>query len=273
MSSTVNNAFETEWAAGATHALQQMQSNLRSAVRVKKTDGNSSTVTFHKIGTGDATIDRPRHSDLTPMDVAHSTVSVTLKNIEAPEWIDDLDKIKTSLDLQNEYTTSIVGAINRSLETLILDAMDASATVVSDTNALDKAGLLLAHKALNANKVPMRDRFLAVDYAGLNDMLSDTSITNRDYIETKAMETGFVPNVLGFNVIYMEDISLLPEGSSGRKNFAFYKPSIGLAMGKEMQILTDRIGQKNLTQILGVMSANAVTIQSEGVVYVDVTTN
>ena len=96
MANTISTAFITQFESEVHLAYQRMGSKLRNTVRtVSNATGN--TVRFQKIGTGSAST-KSRNGNITPMELAHTTVDVTLSDFYAAEYIDKLDELKTNID-------------------------------------------------------------------------------------------------------------------------------------------------------------------------------
>ncbi|WP_421876591.1 phage capsid protein [Pacificispira sp.] len=269
MSTTIDNTFITQWTAEVHHNFQQLNSNLRGAVRtVNNVVGEA--YKFPVIGTGSATKNKARHADLQPMDVSHSIKTATLSNWHGVEWIDDLDQFKTNADYRREYLTTVTGAINRGLEEEIVTAM-ATTTNSATAGAMDTDLVAELHKELTKNKVPMGDRYLIIHYGALEDMLNDAKIASNDYLSKEAFTTGFVKGVMGFNVILMEDADLLPVDTASKHTcFAFHKSALGLAIGKDISLRVDYRSDKDLWQVMGKLSAGAVAVDPAGIISVEV---
>jgi len=272
MSTNVDNALIVEWNMEAQHELQRKQTTLMSGVRVAR--ANAQTHKFHKIGEGEATVNRSRNATLSPMNVGHSTVDCVLKRIEAPEWVEDFDSLRTNLDLRREYTQSIMMAVGRKWDEIIVDdGLNANPTAVSMSNTLNKAGMIAFNKSLMAAQVPMgyENRFMLIGESGLEDLLNDTTLTSKDYLEKGALQDGVVSNFMGFTLIYTDN-SLLPVTSAGtHRNYAWYKESVGVALGNTMKLMVERIPERNTTQVLGEMHVGACTILPDAVFYADIT--
>lgn len=272
MSLNVENALITEWSMEAQHALQRKQTNLMSGVRVER--AKAKTHKFHVVGAGTATVNRSRHTDINPMNVDASTVDCVMKRVEGAEWIEDFDALRTNLDLRREYTQSIMMALGRKWdEILVDDGLNSNPTAVNTSNALNKAGLIAFSKEMTASFVPIgfENRFMLVGESGLEDLLNDTTLTSRDFVEKQALTTGVVDNVMGFTLIYTDN-SLLPVGTAGtHRNFAWWKKGVGVALGESMKLMVERVPQKNLTQVLGELHVGACSILPDAVFYSNIT--
>ena len=109
MANTIDQAFITQFETEVHLAYQRMGSKLRNTVRtVSNVNGN--TVRFQKIGTGTATT-KSRNGQVTPMELAHTNVSVTMQDFFAAEFIDKLDELKTNIDERQAIATSAAAAL------------------------------------------------------------------------------------------------------------------------------------------------------------------
>lgn len=269
MSAQIDNAFITQWSAEAHHEFQQISSNLRKAVReVGGITGN--TYKFPLLGKGEAVDAKPRHADLTPMNVTHDNVTATLTTAHAVEYIDDLDQVQTNLNVRAEYTKVVMGAINRRMESRLVSALDSTSTTET-AGSMTAAKIAALHKKLNKNDVPMDgNRFLVISAGALEDMLSDDKIASNDYLSKDAYTKGFVPGVLGFNVVIVSDAILLSATASKHTCYAFHRSSVGLAVGKDVQFQIERVPQKDSWQVMSKMLCGAALIDAKGVVKVEI---
>ena len=76
------------------------------------------------------------------MELAHTTVDVTMQDFFAAEFIDKLDELKTNIDERQAVATSAAAALGRKTDELLYTAMDsgANSSQIHDTgSALAKA--------------------------------------------------------------------------------------------------------------------------------------
>lgn len=267
MSLYVDAAFIEQWNMEAEQELQRKQTNLMSGVRVAR-NVKGKQHNFQVVGAGDATVNRPTGQPIQPMNVGHRIATAVLKRVEAPEWVDNFDQVRTNVDLRREYTTAVVNAIGRKWDEIIVEDALESGTNTNISNTLNKAGLITLHKTLTGNHVPMGfdNRYLLIGESALEDLLTDTTIMSRDYIENNATSTGVVPNVMGFTLIYTDN-SLLVESTPGTHRFvyAWYKRSVGVALAQGMQMYPTYRGDIHLWQVLGELFVGATDILNDGI--------
>lgn len=272
MSVNLNNVFQTSFDALVKQAYQG-QAALLGAVR-KKTDVVGSTHKFRKIGKGLAQLRGTTQSDVTPMNISHTDATATLSDYVAPEYTDKFDQLKVNFDEQSELALVVAGAIGRSMDQLIIDALDAGAnsTQVSidlgGTNSgLNIEKLRRAKRLMDANGVPTQDRYFAHSAYALEQLLGETEATSADFNTVRALVNGEIDTFLGFKFIMINDRDEggLPLATNVRKNFAFHKPAIGMAVGMDMKTEINYIPEKVSTLINGMFSAGSVVIDDEGV--------
>jgi hypothetical protein len=162
MAISLSNAFVTLFDAEVKQAYQG-KAQLVGAVRQRR-GVEGSTVKFPKVGKGVATVRIPQ-SDVSPLNVAFSTVTCTLTDYNAAEYSDIFNQQKVNFDERSELVQVVGNAIGRRQDQIILDALAASSTssVVSEdiggTNTgLNVAKLREAKKYLDKNNVPMDNR-------------------------------------------------------------------------------------------------------------------
>lgn len=287
---SVSNAFTEMFSDDVKQAYQASTSNLMDAVRVvRNVTGN--TYKFHTLTKGGSIKNKARFEDIVVMSdtsksltspgaytgstAQNATVTATMANYHAGEYIQTLDEVKTNADLRSTFATSIASALARASDKAIVDALDASTptnikTTSQGANGLNKAAMLEVHEALNALDVPSNDRALIVSPAALTDLLTDTTLVSsaNGVITDTALTSGMIPNIFGFKVIVSNSLTA---DSVVRKCYAVQKSAVGVAVGADMSIKIDYVPQKASTLILGEMSLGAAVIDADGVVEVQVT--
>lgn len=274
MSTSVSTAFVAQFDAEVKQAYQGA-AKLFGTVRTK-TGVVGSTHRFPKLGKGLA---QPRipQTDVVPMNVAHSNVTATLEDWSAPEYSDIYDLQKINFDERKELKIAIASAMGRRMDQLILDAADAgaSATQVDDniggTNSgLNVTKLRRAKRLMDASGVPATDRYMVHSAIGLEQLLGETEATSSDYNAVKTLVNGEVDTFLGFKFIMIEDRDEggLDLTSNIRKNIAFHKQALGLAVGINMRTEMNYISEKTSWLINGLFSAGSIGIDDSGIIEV-----
>lgn len=273
MSVSLSNAFVTLFDAEVKQAYQA-KAELVGAVRARR-GVEGSTVKFPKVGRGVAT-PRIAQTDVTPLNVGFSQVTLTLADWNAAEYSDIFSQAKVNFDERQELVQVVATAMGRRQDQMILDALAASSTSLtvsndiggSDTN-LNVAKLREAKRLLDKGNVPMDGRHIIVHANGLSSLLSETSVTSSDFNTVKALVQGEINTFLGFQFHVLGDRSeggLAIDGSNDRTCFAFHKDAIGYGEGIGMRTEINYIPEKTSWLVNEVFSAGAIAIDAEGIV-------
>lgn len=274
MAVSISNAFVTLFDTEVKQAYQA-DAVLRNTVRLR-TGVQGSTHKFPKIGSGVAQVRVPQ-TDVTPLNVTYSQATATLGDWIAAEYSDIFNQAKVNFDERSELVQVVSKAIGRRADQLVLDALAASSTsltVSNDIGATDSnlnvAKLREAQRLMNANNVPMEDRFIVIHASNLANLLSETAVTSSDFNTVKALVQGELDTFLGFKFITLGDRSEggLTGGGSGQDRvvYAYHKNAIGLAEGMGVRSEINYIPEKTSWLVSSMFSAGAVAIDAGGIV-------
>jgi len=273
MSVSLSNAFVTLFDAEVKQAYQG-KAMLVPAVRQRR-GVEGSTVKFPKVGAGVATPRIPQ-TDVTPLNVGFSQVTLTLSDWNAAEYSDIFSQAKVNFDERQELVQVVASAMGRRQDQLILDALAASSTSLtvsndiggSDTN-LNVAKLRAAKRLLDKGNVPPDNRHIVIHANGLDSLLSETAVTSSDFNTVKALVQGEINTFLGFTFHTIGDRTeggLAIDGSNDRVCYAFHKDAIGYGEGIAMRSEINYIPEKTSWLVNEVFSAGAITIDAGGIV-------
>jgi len=273
MSISLSNAFVTLFDAEVKQAYQG-KAMLVPAVRQRR-GVEGSTVKFPKVGRGVATVRVPQ-TDVTPLNVGFSTVTLTLADYNAAEYSDIFSQAKVNFDERQELVQVVAGAMGRRQDQMILDALANSGTSLTVANSvggattnMNIAKLREAKRLLDKGNVPPDGRHIIIHANGLANLLSETSVTSSDFNSVKALVQGEINTYLGFTFHVLGDRSeggLAIDGSLDRTCFAFHKDAIGYGEGIAMRTEINYIPEKTSWLVNEVFSAGAVAIDAEGIV-------
>jgi hypothetical protein len=273
MSISLSNAFVTLFDAEVKQAYQG-KAMLVPAVRQRR-GVEGSTVKFPKVGRGVATVRVPQ-TDVTPLNVGFSTVTLTLADYNAAEYSDIFSQAKVNFDERQELVQVVAGAMGRRQDQMILDALAASSTSLTVANSIggsttnmNVAKLREAKRLLDKGNVPPDGRNIIIHANGLSNLLSETSVTSSDFNSVKALVQGDINTFLGFQFHVLGDRSeggLAIDGSLDRVCFAFHKDAVGYGEGIAMRTEINYIAEKTSWLVNEVFSAGAVAIDDEGIV-------
>lgn len=271
MSTSVDEAFVTQFERDVHEAFQRQGSQLRDSVRLQTGVVGEST-TFEVVGTGVATT-KARHGTITPMNQTHTSVACTISDFYAGDWCDKLDKLKMYIDERQVIANGGAYALGRKIDSQVLTALDGtSQTTVSWTvssAAAVRNAMIGMCEALDSNDVPddgMRygvlspkawshamtvEEFASSDYVGADDQPFKTGYRKwRDWNGVKWCKHSGVPGV----------------GTSTSKVFAYHKTAVGYA---EQEGVTSDItwhGDRAAHFINNMMAGGACLIEDAGVI-------
>lgn len=273
MSISLSNAFVTLFDAEVKQAYQG-KAMLVPAVRQRR-GVEGSTVKFPKVGRGVATVRVPQ-TDVTPLNVGFSSVTLTLSDFNAAEYSDIFSQAKVNFDERQELVQVVAGAMGRRQDQMILDALNGSSTSLTVANSIggsntnmNIAKLREAKRLLDKGNVPPDGRHIIIHANGLSNLLSETSVTSSDFNSVKALVQGEINTYLGFTFHVLGDRSeggLPIDGSLDRTCYAFHKDAVGYGEGIAMRTEINYIAEKTSWLVNEVFSAGAIAIDDEGIV-------
>lgn len=254
---------------------QQEGSLLRNMVRTKNNVKGKST-TFQIIGKGSAST-KTRHGTVTPMNLVHTNVEVTLNDFYAGEWVDKLDELKTNIDERGAVAKTEGYALGRKTDDLIITALATATTTVNATAALNLSKVLEAFAKFNELEVPDDgERYAVVTPKAWNELLQIDQFAKSDYVEDKPFMKGKnCKKWLGINWCMH---SGLPTTTTGEGQnavttatcFLFHKSAIGFASGADVTTDITWHGDHAAHFINSMMSQGAGLIDDEGVIKITV---
>ena len=283
MSQFVTEAFAQQFADNFLHVAQQKQSRFESTVRVEPSiTGISKSI--NRLGQRVAQKRLVRHADTPLNDQPHSTRFIDLFDWDDGDMIDDQDKVRMLIDPKSEYVQAMVQGLNRAKDDVIIAAVLGNARATSGNVALT-AGQKIANGATGLTKAKVisakqlfrqneadeftgEELYFAYGSKQLNDILSDTTLTNADFISLRLLQEGNINTKwMGFNWIPSER---LPIAATIRSCFAWCKSGVVLGMGENvMTRVGEDPGKGFNVRVYAKMSLGCVRVEEEKVVQVD----
>ncbi len=274
MAVSISNAFVTLFDTEVKQAYQA-DAVLRNTVRLR-TGVTASTHKFPKIGSGVAQVRVPQ-TDVTPLNVTYSQATVTLTDYIAAEYSDIFNQAKVNFDERQELVQVVAKAIGRRSDQMIIDALAGSGTSLTVANSIggattnmNMAKLREAQRLMNANNVPMEERYIVMHASQLSNLLSETQVTSSDFNSVKALVQGEINTFMGFtfNVIGDRTEGGLTGGGSGsdRTVYAYHKMSVGMAEAMAVRSEINYIPEKTSWLVASMFSAGAIAIDAGGIV-------
>ena len=286
MSVNITTSFVEQYSANVSMLAQQTGSKLRGAVDVESVRGKNAF--FDQVGVTAAQLRTSRHGDTPQIDTPHSRRRVSLATYEWGDLVDDADKVRALIDPTSTYARAAAAAMNRSIDDVIITAMNASAdtgvaggtstalpstqkTATSDqSDGLSIAKLRSAKYILDNNDVdPSLKRYLVCGPKQIQDLLALTEVTSADYNIVRALAAGQVDSFLGFNFIMSTRLNKDATYTTDRLVFAFTEDAIKLAIGKDVTAkISERADKSYSTQVYYCMDLGATRMEEEKVVQI-----
>ena len=268
MATQISTAFIKQFEAEVHMAYQRMGSKLRNTVRQSNNVvGNQAR--FQKVGKGAAST-KSRHGQVNTMEVAHSTVDVTLADFYAADYVDTLDELKTNIDERQVLATSAAAALGRKMDQLIIDVLDAggnSANIAHGSAGLTLAKALTVYETFGEADVPDDgQRYFVVSPAGWADLLQLDQFSRAEYVgEADLPFAGGMTakRWLGFTIFTHSGLTL---ASADRDCHAYHASALGLATGSDVRTEINYVPEKVSNLITSYFSAGSVEIDGDGMI-------
>jgi len=274
MSSTINNAFITQFEAEVHMAYQRMGSKLKGLVRtVNGVSGES--VKFQKVGTGSATT-KARHAEIVAMNIAHTNVTATLADYYASDYVDKLDELKTNIDERGVIASNAAYALGRKTDSIITTAMSSATTLANNAGAsgatpstdmnIDKFKEM--QELFGTNNVPDdNSRYWAIGPSQWADLLADNQWTQMEYLGSGELPFGGMnytaKRFVGFLTFVHSGLDT--SGSTDRHTIAWHKSSMGLGVGSEVRTEANYIPEKVSHLLTSYLSMGSILIDDNGI--------
>jgi hypothetical protein len=274
MSSSINNAFITQFEAEVHMAYQRMGAKLKNLVRVVNGVSGES-VKFQKVGTGEAT-SKARHAEVVAMNISHTNVTATLADFYASDYVDRLDELKTNIDERQVIANNAAYALGRKTDSIITDAMASATTLANNAGAsggtlttdmnVDKFKEMQA--LFGSNDVPDdNQRYWAIGPNQWGDLLSDDQWSRLEYIGSGELPFSGMnytaKRFLGFLTFVHSGLDT--SGSTDRHTIAWHKSSMGLGVGSEVRTEVNYIPEKVAHLMTSYLSMGSILIDTNGI--------
>jgi len=279
MSTSITNAFVSQFSSNVQMLSQQMGSLLRDSVATESVTGEKS---FHdQVGQAAAVAKTSRHSDTPLMDTPHTRRMITMQEYEYADLIDDGDKVKMLIDPTSTYAKAAAAAMGRAMDDSIISALGGTAQtgkdggtatvlpsaqkIVHGSAGLTQAKLVSAKKLLDAKSVdPSIQRYIVVSPEQIEDLLNITAVTSSDFNTVKALVQGEIDTFVGFKFIVS---NRLKDDGTSRLCYAWAEDGCMLAINKDVTSrIEERADKSYSTQVYYCSSHGASRMEEEKVV-------
>ena len=226
MSFQVTTAMVDQFSANVYYLSQQKMSRLRPYCRQEYQHGESAF--YDRIGTREARRKEGRHSDIVYTDTPHSRRMNTMQDFYDADLVDQEDKLRTIMNLENAYTQAISMSLARMMDREIIDGALGSARggkkgqdviplpdsqKLAAFDGVSTTGSGLNIETLRAVRLKFKQAEAAEDYQTMifacsakqiDDLLASTDVTSADYNTVKTLVRGEVDSFMGFKFVRTE---------------------------------------------------------------------
>tara|TARA_R110002020_G_scaffold7744_8_gene32162 strand:+ start:389 stop:1201 length:813 start_codon:yes stop_codon:yes gene_type:complete len=262
MANTIDQAFIKQFESDVHMAYQRMGSKLRNTVRTANVTG--STVRFQKIGTAEAST-KSRNGNVTPMELAHTTVEATMSDYYAAEYLDKLDELKININERQAVAQSAAAALGRKTDSILITAMDAGAnsTQIHDTgSAVGKADLLSVFETFGSADLPEDgQRYIAMHPKGYADLFAITEFASSDFVGEQNLPYAggmTMKEFLGFKIFSTSAVA-------AGKSMCYHTTAIGLGINSDVSTEINYVPEKVSHLATSMMSMGSVVIDDNGI--------
>jgi len=228
MSVQVTTSMVDMFSANVMHLAQQEESMLWEYCRQESQEGESEF--YDRIGLATAKKKQGRHSNVEYDDIPHSRRMNVTEDFYASDLVDKEDKLRTIMNIENEYTVAIASALGRQMDEEIITAAlgtafsgkkgtvavtlpDAQKIAAFDGASAVGLGLNVAtlratrkkFKQSKAVKAKKKEKIIfAFAAQQADDLLGSTEVTSSDFNSVKALVDGETDTFMGFKFVELE---------------------------------------------------------------------
>lgn len=266
MSNSIDTAFIKQYEAEVKEAYQREGSLLRNLVRTR-TNVKGESTRFQKIGTGTAT-QKDTNGLITPMNLSHAYVDVTLSDFYAGDYVDKLDLLKTNIDERQLAGQAGARALGRKTDEVLYAAMQtlgSGSDIAHGSAGMSLTKFYAAKSLLQSRNVDIRpgDVTLILPPKEFNRFKQINQVSSSDFVDKKVLNgaEGFQ-----FDNVLIMSYSGTAIASNIAECFMFHKLSMAQAFG--MDVTTDITwhGDRAAWFISNMVSTGAGLIDSDGIV-------
>lgn len=264
MTTEVSDAFITQFERDVHHAYQRWGSRMRNTIRTK-TAVKGNKVTFQKAGTGNAG-SKSRHGQVPIMNTSRDPVECTLQDRYAGDYVDELDTLKVGHDEHDTVMQTVVGALGRDTDDIILTEMDNASTSIPAAT-WSAASAPLAHMEIFGKAdVPFDGNlYFVVCWECWADLLDIDEFDRMEYVGANDLWHKGVTSKHWLGINWFPHSGLPVDGSNDRKQFLYHRTAVGHGIGKDLSTDVTWQGKEQAWLIVGKMSHGAKIIDQIGI--------
>jgi hypothetical protein len=269
MATTIDQAFIKQFEREVHEAYQRQGSKLRNTVRTIN-NVNGSEAIFQKVGKGVAST-KSTHGMVPVMNLEHSSVTCTLYDYYAGDWVDRLDELKVNIDERQVIANAGAYALGRKTDELVIDQLatvGAGQQIADGNTGMSLSKVMSALGLLGGADVPDDgQRFAIVGWKQWGELLEIDEFSNSDYVGPDALPFQAPTQTKFWLGTYWIPHSGLPiDGSDIRSCFWYHKSAVGHASGSDVVTDITWHGDRAAHFVNNMMSQGSKLVDKTGVV-------
>lgn len=261
--------FKVAYTDDVHDAFQQRGSKTMNTIRVESCEGES--IKFRRVGKGSAST-KARHGTVPTMNVAFDSVTATMADYYAGDYVDKLDELKHRLPERRAVSDAGAFALGRKVDEIVYTSMNSlSASALTTTSKFTLRNTLLeARGALDDNDVPDDGNVWCPCTPRLWEWLmtipefSNSDYTGADLPYRAAM--GSAIKTWNRTNFFMASPNVVPITGTTRSIFFYHRSAVGLGKNADISVDITWQGERAAHFVNHMMSMGAVVIDDEGVV-------
>lgn len=254
-------AFKQQFHDSFAEALQQKESRLQGTV-IDRGGISGSSFTINSLGLTEMEAVNGRYEDKRPAELDNNTRLAYMADYDKTLVVDGFDIPKLAADPSYKFVDLLIAAANRRkdqtiyralLDTTIVKtgettfgsaALPASQIIVAGGTTFTKAKLIFARSLFRQNEADDEngeELYITYDDTMLRQILSDTTLTNVDFMAIKMLQDGKVAEKwMGFRWIPYQRLDNGAGGATEKRTVAWAKSAVHFGTGIETKT---RIGE------------------------------
>lgn len=273
----INDAVAAKWQTYTQELATQMTSKIRGTVLEIPVE-NAGTYQVPITSKGTARTGLSRGDTLIYSNPSPTVATITANYIYSAYLWSEFDLARMSWDAKAEYSKIVLQEMLTQYDAYVIAALAATpslnvVTLTSNAGLLNNNNLSVMAQALNAGDVETEDRTFLARASAIQNLVADSQIGNNFGIREQVTADGYINRAQGFTMINRNMLPLITGSPNKKRNFAYHKNVVTVAMFQDIKIQVERVEDKDAWQILGTMYMGAAVTDPARVAACDINGN
>ncbi len=270
MSLNVTNIYVTEFDEEAKLAYERRGMRLPMTVR-SRYNLRATTHRFPVRGLSSEATTKGNYDaySLTGLSGTKAFADVSLTRRHWHDYVSRQDMFSMTSEDVSDTAWEAVQKVGQSIDNKITTAMDAGTTTIAHGSAgLTKAKILQAIEMLNANNVPMDNRYCLVDAAQWTDLLNIEEFASQDYVGYDNLPWTTSQNARMWLGILFILFPGLPVAANIRSNFFYHMSSTGFASSQGLETEVAWLPEHDSWIVKATEQCGSILLDNRGIIKV-----